>query len=201
MTVWTISAQKGTGGAAIAATLAAGVGVPLLDQTALTLLANDPRLGVAEIGGLEERLADRMGFALAVAAMGFVPVAVPDVLSDLELRRTLAARARTLLAEVARTPCVIIATAAFAVLDDHPAAIHARVWAPFDWRVEHHHREHLVDRRAAQAAVKHDDKLQRAWAKTLYNADLTDARPFTLTLDASRLSQEQIIDILRDAAA
>jgi hypothetical protein len=203
MTVWTISAEKGSGGLEIATRLAAVTELPLLDRRELSLRANDPDLGLAEIDAMEEQLAHRFSrfeVALAVAAVAFVPVSVPSELAaDSRLRRTFGARAVKLLTEVARTPCIILATAAFAALAEHPAAIHARIWAPSMWRVDRYGREHFVDRHVAAAELRRDDQRQHAWARTLYGADLNDPHRFTLVLNASRLSEENVVDILLSA--
>jgi len=97
MTVWTISAEKGSGGLEIATRLAAVTDLPLLDRRELSLRANDPDLGLSEIDAMEEQLAHRLSrfeVALAVAAVAFVPVSAPsDLAADSRLRRTFAARA------------------------------------------------------------------------------------------------------------
>ena len=60
MTVWTISAQVGTGGDWIATELAASAGVPLLDRGTLARFAHElspDDLEVEDIEQIEERLA------------------------------------------------------------------------------------------------------------------------------------------------
>jgi hypothetical protein len=94
------------------------------------------------------------------------------------------------------TPCVIFATAAFAALPEHLSAIHVRLRAPLDWRIASYQREHLVDRRCAEKALKRSDHLNHAWVKTLYRVDVDDSRLFSVVVDASRFSPERVVEIL-----
>ena len=95
---------------------------------------------------------------------------------------------------------MILAPSACVALRDHPGAVHARLRAPLDWRIAAYQREHVVDRAAAEHAVKHDDHAKRMWVKTLYHADLDDHRLFSLALDVSRFSPQRVVDVLLAAA-
>jgi len=120
-----------------------------------------------------------------------------DAFHELQLRRTLPELGRTVLEEAARGPAVIFAPAAFAALRDHPAAVHVRLTAPFDWRAAAYARDELVDHAAAERAVRHDDHGKRAWVRTLYGLDLSDSALFTVVADASRLPRERLVEMLR----
>ena len=71
-----------------------------------------------------------------------------------------------------------------------------RVRAQLEWRIANHQREHLVDRRCAEKALKRDDHRQPAWVRSLYRVDIDDGRLFSLVLDASRFSPERLVDTL-----
>ncbi len=53
MTVWTISAQRGTGGARLATELATAADIPLLDRDALALFAHEIEPDLPEVDELE----------------------------------------------------------------------------------------------------------------------------------------------------
>ena len=91
---------------------------------------------------------------------------------------------------------MIYAPAAFAALSQHPSAVHARLWAPLEWRVATYQRENFVDRRCAEKALKRDDHDKRAWVKSLYHVDIDDLRLFSLVLDASRFSPDRLVQTL-----
>jgi cytidylate kinase-like protein len=193
MAVWTISAQEGTPGDRVAAELAAAAGVPLYDRLGLAELARRSEIEIPELEQLEERFCGRYSRLLLMAAGA---VAVPDTISELRLREALPELGRRVLGEAARSDCVIEAAAAFAVLQQHPAAVHVRLRAPFEHRVAAFQREHLVNRQHAEKAVRRADHLQRAWVRTLYHSDVEDDSGFTVVLDSSRLSCDRLGEIL-----
>jgi len=194
MRIWTISAAAGAGGERVAADLAAASVVPLFDFKALSSLAPD-RLGdVPDLAHLEERVGGRLnaiGLSLAMIGSGSA-LAV----SELEFRRTLPELGRTVLGEAARSSCVILAQTAALGLRDHVSAIHVRIHAPLEWRIDAYQRDNVIDRPAAERAVKHDDHMTRTWVKTIYHANLDDYSSFSVVLDASRLSPERIVEML-----
>jgi hypothetical protein len=191
--VWTIAAQEGTGAARLAAELAVAAEVSLLDRTALAALAHQLDPDCPAEGELERRLGGRLNtLALSTA----IRAGSPHAFREIELRQKLPALGRAVVAEAARTPCVIYAPAAFAAVPEPPSAVHARLWAPLEWRIAAYQREHLVDRRRAEKALRRDDPDKRAWVKWLYHVDIDDLRLFSLDLDASRFSPDRLVQTL-----
>jgi cytidylate kinase len=195
VTVWTISAEGGTGGDAIAAMLAERAGVPLLDREALAPMAREIEkdFELCDVEAIEEHLVGRLApLALGVAVSGGSPEAV----RELRLRQCLPQLGHALLKKASRWPAVILAPAAFAGLSDHPSAVHVRLRAPFDWRVARIAREQLLDRKKAEKVVRHDEHVQRAWAKAVFRANIDDPNAFTLAVDVSRLAPDRIVDLM-----
>ena len=192
MAVWTISAQEGAGGDELARRLAAAADVPLYDRTALAELAEANRIEVPDVDRLEPGISAPTAIALSIAT----GLGSAEAFLELNRRRHLPDLGRRVLREAARSPCVIRAPAAFAALGEHPGAVHARIRAPLDRRVEAHRREHLVDHERALRAVKHDDHAKHAWVHWLYHVDVDDPAQFTLVLDAGRLSTDRMVDVL-----
>jgi hypothetical protein len=194
MRIWTISAAAGAGGERIAADLAEAAGVPLLDFKALSSLLPEQLGDVPDLAHLEERVGGRLnaiGLSLAMIGSGSAVA-----LSELEFRRTLPELGRTVLGEAARSSCVILAQTAALGLRDHVSAIHVRIHAPLEWRIDAYRRDNVIDRPAAERAVKHDDHMTRTWVKTIYHANLDDYSLFSVVLDASRLSPERVVEML-----
>jgi cytidylate kinase len=194
MTVWTISAQASGGGDAIAAALAAAAGVPLYDRRGFAELAERACIDIPDVDDVQERFCGRGALALSFATGTGAGAAA--AFSELKLRRELPALGRRLIAEAARQSCVIESSAAFAVLDEHPGAVHVRVRAPFAWRSAAYQRAELVDRHHAEKALRHADRLEHAWVKFLYGVDVDDVSAYGLVLDASRLSRDRIVETL-----
>jgi hypothetical protein len=196
MALWTISAQAGTGGVEIATELARRADVAFLDRDALVTLAHEfePRIGDAD--ELEERLSGRLaGLALGAA----IATGAPEAVRELQLRKELPEIGRMVMREVVRQAAVILAPGAFAAFPEHPA-IHVRLRASFEWRVSAFQRTEVVDRRAAEKAVRHDDDQKRAWIKTLYHVEIDDPSHFSLVVDASRFPTERVVEMLLAAA-
>jgi hypothetical protein len=189
MRIWTISAEAGAGGERVAADLPAVAGVSLLDFKALSSLAQDRIGDVPDLADLEERVGGRLnaiGLSLAMIGTGSA-LAV----SELEFRRTLPELGRAVLGEAARSPCVILAPTAYLGL---------RIHAPLEWRINAYQRDHIVDRRAAERTVRHDDHMTRTWVKTIYHANLDDCSLFSIVLDASRFSTQRMVEVLSAAS-
>src|SRR4051794_31152784 len=191
MALWTISAQAGTDGRAIATELAARSGVPLLDRGLLASHAHDLEPEIEDVDELEERLGGRLhAFALSVALAG----GAAEATQELRLRHALPDLGRAVLKEAAREPAVILAPAAFAALRDHPSAVHARLRSPFERRTAVYQRQELVDRRCAEKAIRRDDDHQRAWVRSLYHVDVEDPALFSVVVDVSRFPLDRVVD-------
>jgi hypothetical protein len=197
MAVWTISAQAGTAGDRIAARLATAAGVPLVDRASLAAFAHELNPAIGDVDELEERVGGPL--RLAALSIGATTGSV-DAFRELQLRQTLPTLGKAIMSEAARLPCVILATAAFAALPEHTAAVHARLWAPPAWRVRAYQRDCIVDAQCAEKAVKRADHLQHVWVKSLSGVDIEAGRRFTLALDASRLSEDRLVEVLLAAA-
>src|SRR5579862_381550 len=200
MAVWTISAQAGTAGLEIATELARQADVPLFDRKGLLLVAQrlEPLTSLDDPDDLEARFGGRLNALFLSAAL---TTGAADAFREFQLRRTLPELGRTVLCDVARSPAVIVAPAAFAPLRDHPSALHVRLRAPFDWRVDAYRLRELVDRRTAEKAVRHDDEHKRDWARALYHVDVDDPELFSVVVDVSRFSRVRIVETLLAAAA
>jgi len=201
MTVWTIAADVGTKGEELASALASAADVPLLERHALAALAHDLAPDIAEVDELEEieaRLGGplvALGLNLAISGPATTGALPAEALQEVSLRDMLPDLGRAVLAEAARRPCVILTPAAFAALEGNPTAVHLRLRAPLPFRVSAYQREALIDRHHAERALKHHDRQTRAWIKSLYHADIDDARLFALTVDVSRFTSSRLLDI------
>jgi cytidylate kinase len=198
MTVWTISAQMGTGGDRIAAELATAAGVPLLDRQTLARFAhelNPDDLEIEDIEEIEERFGGRL--RMLALSMGMTTSSVAAAaLPEIQLRQKLPELGRAVFNEVARQPCVILSPAAFAVLAEHPGAVHVRLHAPLEVRIAACQREQLVDRGQAEKALSHDDHVKSDLVRSLYHVKIDDDRRYALVLDTGRFSPERLIEIL-----
>lgn len=197
MAVWTISAQPGTPGAAVAAELAARADVPLFDRKALEPIVHELSPELGSLDDVEGRFGGRLNALALAAAMTY---AAPAAFQELELRRTPPELGRRVLGEIARHPAVIVAAAAASALSDHPAAVHARFWAPKEWRVAAYARSELVNQAKAKHDLAHADHVARNWVHALFDVEVGDPTLYSVVLDAGRMAQDRIVDVLLAAA-
>jgi cytidylate kinase len=197
MFVCTIAAQAGTAPEAVAAALVERTGARLLDRDGLLALAHAVDPEVDDLDDIEERLGSRLSsFAIGLA----LSTGAPAALREFELHKTIGALGRKVFAMAVKESSVIVSPGGFAVLEDHPSAVHVRLRAPFEWRVDAYRRAELVDRRCAERAVKHDDHVKHAWVKELYHRDVDDPAHFSLVVDASRVPTERVAEAVLAAA-
>jgi Cytidylate kinase-like family len=189
MTVWTISAQAGSGGEQIARRLSERAGVPLVDPLT-TDGAPLGRRGVRRIASW---------FTQAGACSGSMFVATADLRlvqpdpSDREL-------SESLISEAARSPAVIADWSAFAVLADHPAACHVRVRAPLAFRIALYARENCVSAGVAEQALRALERERCAYVRQRHGRRLEAPENFTLVCDVSRLPLSDLVEVLLVAA-
>jgi hypothetical protein len=197
MAVWTISAQTGTPGAEIAAELAGRADVPLFDRKALEPMVHELSPELGDLDDVEGRFGGRLNALALAAAMTY---AAPAAFQELELRRALPELGRRVLGEIAQRPAVILSAAAGQALRDHPSAVHARLWAPKEWRVAAYSRSEMVDRSKAAHDLEHADHVERNWVHALFDVRVDDPTLYTVVLDVSRMSPDRVVDVLLAAA-
>jgi hypothetical protein len=103
MTVWTISAQEGTGGTRVASELAAAAQVPLLDREGLARLAHEVEPALPALDDLDSRFGRFTMLSLSAA----LSVGAAEAFREVELRQKLPDLGRAVLGQAARSSCVI----------------------------------------------------------------------------------------------
>jgi Cytidylate kinase-like family len=196
MTVWTIDAEPGTGGRAIARELAHRADVPLVDEQFTLALAIDLGTSVEAAREYERAVPWMVRHALLIGM-----AARPGPEMALELRRLEDARQAVgrVVREAARTPCVIFGRCAFELLASHPGALHARLWAPLRWRVERAARSGCSSTAVARRRLIRAERDRLRANRWLLRRRGPDA-PVHVVCDASRLSPTAIVELLLAAA-
>ena len=174
-----------------------GVEAPLFDRKALEPLVQQLSPELGDLDDVEGRFGGRLNALRLGMAMTY---GAPEAFRELELRRTLPELGRKAIGEVARRPAVILAAAAAQALPDHPGAVHARLWAPQEWRVAAYSRAELVDQASAARELAHADHVERVWVHALFGGRVDDPALYTVVLDASRVAPDRIVDMLLAAA-
>jgi cytidylate kinase len=194
MTVWTIDAELGTDGTEIARGVAKRAGVPLVDRQFALALALALGMTVDDARELNEegnRTLVRAGLiAGMITPVG--PLAAAE-LSRLDRRReVLSSTAR----KAATAPCVIVGRCAYAILADHPAALHVRIVAPRRWRARHLASTACIPLRRARRELARSERRRRSMARQIFGRNGRSAAGFHIVLDASRLAPDAMVDLL-----
>lgn len=161
------------------------------------MLARELNPEITGAGNIDDlgRRVGRAGLTLLALGVPFSPAAA-EAARQLQLQHALPELGRAVTARAAREPCVLSASGAFAALSGHCSAVHVRLRAPLEWRVGAYQRDHVVSRRTAEKAVRHDDHVRHAWLRSSYRVDLGDLNQFSLVLDVSRFSHERLVDTM-----
>ena len=192
MTVWTIDAEPGSGGRAVARELAHRAGVPLVDEQFTLALALDLGTSVEAAREYERAVPWLVRHALMVGM-----AARPGPEMALELRRLEDARQAVtrVVREAARTPCVLFGRCAYELLAAHPGALHARIWAPLQWRIERAARNGCSSTAAARRRLIRAER-DRLRANRWLLRRRSPETPVHVVCDASRLSPFAIVELL-----
>ena len=192
MTVWTISAQAGSGGEHVARLLSDRAGVPLFDPQ--TIGAGVTLQGSSGVGRIASWFCEAGAWAgsmfLASADLRFAQ-------NDLPTERDLS---ESIICDAARSPAVIADWSAFAVLADHPAAYHIRVQAPLEWRIALYARENCVPARVSAQALRALERQRCAYVRRRHGRRLDATENFTLVCDVSRVPLTDLVEMLLLAA-
>jgi cytidylate kinase len=194
MAVWTISRQAGIGAEQCAREVAERAGVPLVEHEIAQSVALRLGLSTPELADELER--HPPGALLKLGLNAAVVLGRGEAVRELQLLESLREAIEAAIVEVARYPCVILGHGAFAVLADHPGAVHVRIRAPFAWRVERYARDQLLDRGRAEHELRRADRLRACYLRRLYGTDGSDLARFDLVCDASRLAPDRLVETI-----
>lgn len=189
--LWTISAEAGVGGRQVAQAVAEALDIPMLDRAALLELSGEGET----LEQVDSRLHGRLQTLGLVYAAGF---GAAEALEELTALNRLSERGRDVLEQLGHERCVIYAPSA-AALVQNPSALHARLWAPLEWRIDRYARDHVINAENARDQVRQLDRLQHEFAHRLFDLDLDDLRRFTVAINASLLGHDQTVAALLSA--
>ncbi|MBN1483309.1 MAG: cytidylate kinase family protein, partial [Chloroflexia bacterium] len=91
---------------------------------------------------------------------------------------------------------VILGAGGQVILQDHPQALHVRIVAPQERRLERMQELGLGQRAEAIQALRQSDAARSGYLHVYFDRDINDALLYHLVLNAGRLSLEDIVDLL-----
>jgi cytidylate kinase len=201
MTIVTVSAAYGAGGAAVGPQLAERLGVPFLDRAIpaavaarLAMPLEEAQVRDESIGGLLSRMALR----LAPMGQAFGASTPQDAVDEETFRRTTEAIIRE---HAATGEVVVLGRAGAIVLRDDPRALHVRLDAPRERRIEQAIRLTGEDRGDVERRLDETDRAREAYVRHFYRADARDPALYHLTIDSTAVPLEAVVDLIVLAAA
>jgi cytidylate kinase len=198
MTIVTVSASYGAGGARVGPRLAERLGVPFLDRAITAEVAERLAIPLAEasardqsIGGLLSRV------ALRLAPVGLAFGAEPgEAIDEGAFRRTTEEIIRE---RAARGNAVILGRAGALVLKNDPRALHVRLDGPRARRLEQAVRLGNA-REEVEARMAETDRAREAYVRHFYRADPRAAAHYHLLIDSTAVPLEVVVDMIVLAA-
>lgn len=203
MTVVTLSATFGAGGSEIGPAVADALGLPFVDRAIPMRVAEKLGVSVADAQAKDETIST--GLTRLISSMALVPDlaagAGPIGYNPVPDERIFREQTEKVLHEIAAgVGGVILGRAGALVLAGVPGALHVRLDAPVEARLEHIQREHGLTRSQAERLIGDNDSAREAYVRHFYRCKMTDARHFHLIIDSVRLPTKTVTGMIADAA-
>ncbi|MBE2316455.1 cytidylate kinase-like family protein [Solirubrobacter sp. CPCC 204708] len=200
MTIVTVSAAYGAGGALVGPRLAERLGVPFLDRALPSEIAQRLAMPLDEAMARDESIGGplaRMAMRLAPIGLAFGAETAPDAVDEEAYRRTTEDVIRE---HAAGGDLVVLGRAAALVLRNDPRPLHVRLDGPRDRRLEQAVRLADGDRAEVEKRLDETDRAREAYVRHFYHADPRDPALYHLTIDATAVPLDTVVDIIERAA-
>jgi cytidylate kinase len=201
MTIVTVSASFGAGGAEVGPRLAERLGVPFLDRAIPAGVAERLAIGLEEATARDESiggLLSRMAMRLAPMGQAFgATTTTQDALDEEAFRRTTEAIIRE---HAATGEVVVLGRAGALILRDDPRALHVRLDGPRARRIEQAMRLTEADRSSVERRLTETDRAREAYVRHFYRADARDPANYHLTIDSTALALDVVVELIVLAA-
>ena len=199
MTIVTVSAAYGAGGAIVGPQLAERLAVPFLDRAIPTEVAERLAIPLEEasardqsIGGLLSRV------ALRLAPIGMAFGAEPgDGIDEESYRR---ATEEIIREHAASGDAVILGRGAALVMKDDPRALHIRLDGPREKRIEQAIRYGEGERAEVERHLDETDRAREAYVRHFYHADARSPEHYHLLIDSTAMPLEAVVEMVVLAA-
>lgn len=201
MTIVTVSAAYGAGGALVGPRLAERLGAEFFDRALPAEVAERLAIPLEEANARDESIGgvlSRMAMRLAPIGLAFGAETAPDAVDEEAYRRTTEAIIREHAADGA---LVVLGRAGALVLHNDPRALHVRLDGPRERRVEQASRlGGEAERATVEKRLDETDRAREAYVRHFYHADPHDPALYHLTIDSTAMPLEAVVDIIERAA-
>jgi len=193
----TISREYGSGGGEIAARLAKRLGWELVDHEVVVRVAQE--LGVTEEDAEAhdervESLASR--FLTSLRAIEPMMPAIAPVPLTTDTNAYQEARRRVIEAAVITGHIVIVGRGAQVLLASHRDVLHARIVAPFEFRIDYVMRREGLDRNAARLRIQTKERDRSRYLQAEHNQRPDDAHLYDIVINTAILDLDSAVELL-----
>jgi cytidylate kinase len=211
MAVITISRQFGSGGDAIAARVGELLGYSLLDRALMAEVANEVGLAPGQVVDFSEanhqvrsilnRLLIRQPTVAEVRTWSEDTRGVRQAeVEALNEEQALTIVRGVIDAVARRGDVVIVGRGSQAILRDRPDALHVRIEAPFENRMQRVQEQEDVLPMRAERMIDERDRASQDYLRRFYGIDIWDPRHYHLVINTGRLDLETAAHVIAVAA-
>ena len=192
--VITIGRQFGTGGRAIAQKLSEKLSIPFYDKELISIAAKESGMNPEVFKEVDETATNSLLYSIS---MGLYSFNGPLAMGDLPVNDKLYILQHQIIKELAaKGPCVFVGRCADYVLKDNPHTINIFIHANIEYRKKRAIVVHNIEERRAETIINKTDKT-RANYYSFYTGQKWGAiQNYDLCIDSSKLSDEQIVDLI-----
>jgi cytidylate kinase len=188
----TVSREFGAGGSDLAAVLGARLGWPVLDRDLIHRVAERLRLDDSTVEHLDEHppsLMARIASVLIIPQPDHVSFAAP---TDLASADRIAEASRAAITEAgASPPIIVVGHGAQCIFAGREDALHVRVVAPVNARLERVSQRLGVDAGNAAVLLRRADDDRRTYVQRYFHQDLRNELLYDMLINTGRVSIDE----------
>ena len=197
--VITISRQYGSGGHEVGERLAKELNVPFFDKALIAMAAKQSGVSEEVFARADERATSSLLYSMVMGNYGF-GARVPGV-GEMPINDKLFLIQSDIIKNAANEgPCVIIGRCADYILREHPNCLSVFIHADKEARVKRIVGKGLCEEKKAPDFVTKRDKQRANYYNFYSNKRWEDLSNYSLTIDTSKFTVEQAIELIIDAA-
>ena len=197
----TVSREFGAGGSDFATELGARLGWPVLDQDIIRLVAERLKLQVTTVERLDEHPPNWL--ARVTSALLIAPPELPlgiDTPHMLHMDSVAEAAQRVIVEAAENPPLIIVGHSGQNVFATRPGALHVRLVAPLDSRVDRLTARFGWDRNTAAERAHHIDADRAAYSQRYYHREWRDPLLYHVVIDTGRVSIHEAVTMIEAMA-
>ncbi len=197
--VITIARQYGSGGHEIGEKLAQELGVPFYDKSLIAMAAKQSGFSEEVFADADEKATRSLLYSMVMGNYGF-GARVPGI-NEMPINDKLFIIQSDIIKKAAAEgPCVIIGRCADYILREFPNCFNVFIHADKAARVQRIVRKNLCEEKKAPDFIAKKDKQRANYYNFYSNNRWDDLNNYDLTVDTSKFTVEQAVELVSDAA-